>query len=320
MENKKVKVKTKKVNYNPANDGSKKNLVLISGAAVAVIALSIVIFMTLSSLFSTETYYVLNENVKAKQQITPEMVISRETAEGTSPVNALSMEEIQRGGVYSRYPLYAGDVISRSNSGPLSDITAGIPDDWVVTSFTINSTDAVGGILGKGDYADLIGINTEKGTGAQYIFNNLMILETKFLNEEYNGGLEGQTVVGETIHYTVGLPSDAAAYLHDALSKHDVIKLVKAPQEINYQDRDVSGLNKPFNYNSEVGNIDVFEGTDPTFTQVERDEDGRPISNLDEERQEVLDEINDEIQNEETPESEETTEIEEITENQGTEQ
>lgn len=317
MENKKVKVKTKKVNYNPANDGSKKNLILIGGAAVAVIALSIVIFMTLSSLFSTETYYVLNENVKAKHQITPEMVIPRETAEGTAPINALSMEEIQRGGVYSRYPLYAGDVISRSNSGPLSDITAGIPDDWVVTSFTINSTDAVGGILGKGDYADLIGINPDTENGAQYIFNNLMILETKFLNEEYNGGLEGQTVVGETIHYTIGLPADAAGYFHDALTEHSVIKLVKAPQEINYQDRDVSNLKKPFNYNTEVGNIDVFEGTDPTFTQVERDENGRPIIDIEEERQEVLDEINEEIQGEATTDVEE---VEGTTENQGTEQ
>lgn len=271
----KVKKNPKKINYNPGKTGSKKNLILIGGAAMLVITLSAIIFMTLTSLFSTETYYVLNTNVKAKQQITPEMVVARETAEGTGPVHALTMEEIQRGGIYSKYPLFAGDVVAKSNAGPLSGTPLGIPDDWVVTSFTINSTDAVGGILGKGDYSDLIGVNEE---GARYIFNNMLILEVKFLNEEYDGTLDGQTVVGETIHYTIGLPAEDVAYLHDALNKYDVIKMVKSPTEINYKDRDVSDLNKVFQYGPEVGNIDVIEGTDPTFTEIQRDENGQPLN------------------------------------------
>lgn len=275
MKDKKRKIKTKKINYNPGRLGSRKNLILVSGAALFVIALSAVIFMTLSSLFSTETYYVLNTNVKAKQQITPEMVVARETAEGTGPIHALSMEEIQRGGVYSKYPLFAGDVVASSNAGSLSGIPLGIPDDWLVTSFTINSTDAVGGILGKGDYADLLGINDD---GAQYIFNNILILEVKFLNDEYDETLEGQTVVGETMHYTVGLPAESVAYLHDALNKYETVKLVKSPTEVNYKERDLDKLKGPFKYDSNKGNIDVFEGTDPTFTEIERDKDGRPIS------------------------------------------
>ena len=275
MKDKKRKVKIKKINYNPGRSGSRKNLILVSGAALLVIVLSAVIFMTLSSLFKTETYYVLNTNVKAKQRITPEMVVARETAAGTGPIHALSMEEIQRGEVYSKYPLFAGDVVASSNAGPLSGITLGIPDDWLVTSFTINSTDAVGGILGKGDYADLLGINED---GAQYIFNNILILEVKFLNDEYDGALEGQTVVGETMHYTIGLPAEAVAYFHDALNRYDIIKLVKSPTEINYKERDLDKLKGPFKYDSSIGNIDVFKGTDPTFTEVERDENGRPIS------------------------------------------
>lgn len=301
MRDKKRKIKTKKINYNPGRSGSRKNLILVSGAALFVIVLSAVIFMTLSSLFSTETYYVLNTNVKAKQQITPEMVVARETAAGTGPIHALSMEEIQRGGVYSKYPLFAGDVIASSNAGPLSGIPLGIPDDWLVTSFTINSTDAVGGILGKGDYADLLGINED---GAQYIFNNILILEVKFLNDEYDGALEGQTVVGETMHYTVGLPAESVAYLHDALNKYEIVKLVKSPTEVNYKERDLDKLKGPFKYDSSIGNIDVFEGTDPTFTEIERDEDGRPISQSVEddfdkneegyEKEELDEELNDE--------------------------
>lgn len=260
---------------------SRKNLVLLGGAIALVIILSAVIFLTLSSLFSTESYYVLNQNVKAKQQITPEMVVVRETAAGTGPVNALTMEEIQRGGVYSRYPLYAGDVVSYSNAGPLSGQSLGIPDDWSVTSFSINSTDAVGGTLGKGDYIDIIGVNQN---GAQYIFNNLLILDIKFVNEEYDGNTDGQTIVGETIHYTVGLPAEDVGYFHSALYEYTqgeasgVIRIIKAPYIINYADRDVSNLDQPFKYGPNVGNIDLIEGTDPTFTDVERDENGRPIN------------------------------------------
>lgn len=291
IEKKVVKKKKapKKVNYNPSDKASRKNLVLIGGAAAAIIAISAVIFITLTSLFSTESYYVLNTNVKAKQQITPEMVEMRETAEGTSPVHALTMEEIQRGGVYSKYPLLAGDVVARSNAGPLSGTPLGIPDDWVVTSFTINSTDAVGGILGKGDYVDLLGIieDDSKGKGdTQFIFNNMLILEVKFLNEEIDGELDGKTVVGEVMHYTVGLPVDKVAYLHSAMTRYEKIKMVKAPTEVNYQKRNLKGLDSAFNYGPNTGNIDVFEGSDPTFTEIKRDKNGKPINKSTEEENE----------------------------------
>ncbi|HHT97140.1 MAG TPA: hypothetical protein GXZ90_04510 [Clostridiales bacterium] len=274
---KKIKrTKAKRVKFNPVQGSSRKNLILVSLAVMFVIILSATIFMTLTSLFSTESYYVLSTNVRAKQQITPDMVMARETAAGTGPVNALSMEQIQRGGVYSRYPMYAGDVISRSNVGALSGQSLGIPDDWVVTSFSTVSTDAVGGILGKGDYIDILGVDE---SGSRYVFNNLLVLEVKFVNEEYDGISDGRTIVGEAMHYTVGMPADKAAYLHSALYDYEEIKIIKAPTIINYADRDVSNLDASFKYGPQVGNIDLIQGTDPTFTDVERDEDGRPIVN-----------------------------------------
>lgn len=271
------KTKTKRAKFNPGEGGSRKNLILVGGATLVVILLSAAIFLTLTSLFSTENYYVLNTNVKAKQQITSEMVVARETAKGTGPVNALSMESIQRGEVYSKYPLYSGDVIAQSNAGELSGQALGIPDDWVVTSFSTTSTDAVGGILGKGDYVDILGVDD---IGARYIFNNLLILEVKFVNEEYDGKLDGQTVVGEAMHYTVGMPADKAAYFHSALNDYTLVKVIKSPNIINYAERDVSDLDKLFKYGPEVGNFDLIKGTDPTFTDIERDENGRPIGGL----------------------------------------
>lgn len=273
---KKTKRNTK-VKFNPSESGSKKNLILIFGAALLVIVLSAAIFLTLSSLFSTESYYVLNTNVKAKQQITADMVVPRETAKGTGPVNALKMEEIQRGDVFSKYPLYAGDVVALSNAGPLAGQSLGIPDDWVVTSFSTTSTDAVGGILGKGDYVDILGISE---AGSKFIFNNLLILEVKFVNEEVDGKLDGQTVVDEAMHYTVGMPAEQAAYFHSALYNYEnegKIKIIKAPTLLNYSDRDVTELDDVFKYDDEISNFDGFDGTDPTFTDIERDEDGKPL-------------------------------------------
>lgn len=314
------KKKAQKINYSPGEAGAKKNLVFIIGAAISVVFFAAAIFILLSSMFSTENYYVLNTNVRAKQEITAEMVEPRETAAGTAPVHSLSMEDIQRGGVFSRYPLYAGDVVAKSNAGPLAGSTLGIPDDWVVTSFSINSTDAVGGTLGKGDYVDLLGIKRPNGeesdeSDAQYIFNNLLILDVKFINEEYDGMYDGQTIVGETMHYTVGLPADRAAYLHSALDSYSSIKIIKAPLEINYADRNVSDLDEAFRYGPETGNMDVMEGTDPTFTEVERDKDGRPVSKNNNANQDVDEddyvpgesdnnnkEESDEVSNEETEE------------------
>lgn len=253
----------------------RKNLIVVVGTIVAIIALSATFYVTLSSLFSTETYYVLNQNIKAKELITPDMVTARETSKNTGPINALSMEDIQRGGVYSRYPLYAGDVIAESNAGPVTVSSLGVPDSWAITSFSIMSTDAVGGTLGRGDYVDLIGVNE---SGARYVFNNLLILEVMFVNEELEGNLDGQTVVGEAMHYTVGLPAEHVAHLHSALLDYEVIKVVKAPFEVNYAERDTSNLDQEFKYGPSVGNIDLFKGTDPTFTEIERDETGRPVN------------------------------------------
>lgn len=296
------KTKKTKVTFNPKKDGSKKNLVLMGGIATAVIVCSILLFNLLSSLFSTEVYYVLNQDVRSKQQITYDMVTPQETAKGTGPANAISMEEIQRGNVFSKYPLYASDPVLRSNSGPSSSVNAGIPDDWAITSFTINSTDAVGGILGKGDYADLMGINEEKG-GAQYILNNMMILEVTFLNQEYDGSSLNGPVVGEVIHYTVGLPPEYVAFLHDALNDYENIKLIKAPYEVNYTERDLAKLKGAFNYDERTGNLDVFEGSDPAFTEIKRDANGKPI------REAEIEEVFEEDFEEETTEDETTEEV-----------
>lgn len=276
LKSKKVKkTKGSKLNISTSTTPkSKKNLIVVATASLAVIVIAAAVFVSLSTAFSTETYYILNQNVPAKQEITIDMVSAQETSKNTGPANAISMEEIQRGGLFAKYPLYAGDVIAHSNVGSMADTSSGIPDDWSVTSFTITSDSAVGGVLGRGDYVDLIGINDE---GARYVFNNILILDATFNSQEIDEGDERVTI-GEVIHYTVGMPAEDVAYLHSALHDYDNIKVVKAPASTNYNGRDTSSLDRTFKFGPNVTNKDLLEGSDPTFAPVVRDKNGVPVN------------------------------------------
>lgn len=268
------KTKPKKVSLSQV-DGKRKNLIVYAVGAIVTVAFALAIFVGLSATFSTESYYVLTQDVPAKTQITADIVVEQETAKGTAPSNALSMSEIQQGGLYARYPLYRGDVIASSNVGPASDTSLGIPDDWSVTSFNISSSDAVGGVLGRGEYVDIIGVNDD---GARYIFNNVLVLDATFSSQELSNKDEQTTVIDELVHYTVGMPAEDVAILHSALHDYDNIKVVKAPANVRYNQRDVSGLDRSFKFGPGVGNKDLLEGSDPSFSEVIRDERGVPIN------------------------------------------
>lgn len=267
--------------------GKKKNIVIVSILGILTAAIAIGIFVGLSTIFSTDTYYVLSTNVSAKQAITPAMVVERETGKGTAPANALTAEQIVSGNLYARYPLHAGDVISTSNTGPANDVHLGVPDDWAITSFSIAADNAVGGILVRGDYVDLLGINTEENIEedlidgqARYIFHNLMLLDVAYTSDIVEEGLDPATVgrVGELLHYTVALPAEDVAMLHSALVIYDEIRLVKAPMNTIYGARDTSDLGRIYLFNKSVPNKDVIVGTDPTFSQVLRDSQMRPVN------------------------------------------
>ena len=122
-----------------------KNLVTTLIVSIIVVVLAIALFFTLSQVLAKEDYYVLKQDVSAKTQISEDMLKKIETAKGSAPQNAISIQQVRQGTVYTRIPLKAGDVLSKSNTGLDLDSTNGIPDDWVVVSFNISSDNAAGG-------------------------------------------------------------------------------------------------------------------------------------------------------------------------------
>ena len=229
----------------------------------------------LSKLFATETYYVLSSDVPAKTQITKSLLTPQETAQGTAPQNAISMDDVQRGNVYSKYPLYQGDVASKSNVGAISNNFDGIPDTWGVTSVTIPADNAVDGILSKGDYFDIVTVGGDSG---KYIATDILVLD---VNSSSAGTADAATAKktnsGAQLVYTIGLPQELIPTVHASLKNADETHFVRSPIATRYEARKIEGLDQPAN-SSNTELKDLFKGTDPTFSPIVRDKNSRPVN------------------------------------------
>lgn len=246
---------------------------------IVFVALSFALFFGLKAALATEDYYVLNQDLAAKTQVTETMLKKVTTSKNTAPQNAISINQVKQGTVFTRIPLRAGDVLSSSNTGIDLDASSGIPDDWVVTSFDINPGLAVNGLVKKGDYFDIIGVSLEEGS--KYLFHNVLALQVMSNGQMYKDANEQITTGasdGEALTYVVGMPADDAAKLHYALAKYDIIKTILAPASLKYKYRDVSDLEEPFFMDAESIPSDLFDGTDSTFTPVLKDDNGRPVN------------------------------------------
>lgn len=249
----------------------KRNISLILLLGLAVIALSLGLFYGLSNVFKTTTYYVLRNDVAAKTQITTNMLAGQTTSAGTQPKNALNIQQVQSGKLYSKYALEKGDVISKSNVGAQQQEATGIPDDWIVTSFTAKATDSVDGRIQRGTYFDIIGI--DDNGNARYLFTDVLDLDaTSTVSGTKNDA-------SASYQYTVGMPQKDAPLLLGAIKSYSQIKLVLSPKSISYKTRDTKGLGDVVKFsNSDPGNKDLYKGTDSTFKSIKRDKNGKPIT------------------------------------------
>lgn len=266
-----------KINKNKENLKTvkpKRNLIVVVILSILIVALSGGIYYGLSQLLQTESYYVLNQNVKPKMRITADMLDEVVTAKDTAPKNAATKTMVEQGAVYSKYALSKGDIVTPSNAGIDLDIGTGVPEEWSYTSFTINSEDALGGKIGKGDYFDILAVSDDEG--AKYIVFNVLALDVNLETVESVSGKNIQ--VGTVLHYIVGMPADKIAEFQYAVSKYGTIKLIKSPNIVRYKKRDISQLGKTFLVDSDTKPIDLYEGTDPTFATVLRDNNTRPVN------------------------------------------
>lgn len=273
----------------------------------------------LKSVYQTETYYVLNQDIPTRTQITMDMLTPVVTSKGTAPGGSPKMTEdqkqkernsilsaVQSGIVFSQFPMVAGDVLSPSNAGGLTDISVGVPDTWVITNFSVGADDAVGGRIQRGYYFDMMVLTDQ---GAFYPFVNVLALDTTTnlaSASSNNAANTAEAHAGQTTQYVVGMSPANAAKLQDLVHTYGGnIRMVLSPRQNEYASprlMDYSGLFKydinldgviapglqpvydakgnPVDLDGD-GKPDYRESTDYTFKDVQRDQFGRPISQVD---------------------------------------
>lgn len=147
-------------------------------AILIAVAAAAVVFGVLSQAVATTTYYVLSKDVPANNQILPDMLKAVKTSSGTAPGNAMTIGEVKRTPTYAKYALKAGDIVSPSNTGPLTPLTAGIPEGYTVASFSADAKDAVSGKIATGNYIDVIATsNDSTGSTAKTVLRHVLVVD-----------------------------------------------------------------------------------------------------------------------------------------------
>lgn len=258
-----------------------KNVTFLWGVVAALgLAAGGIILALFLNLIQTETYYVLNEDVPARAMIYPEMLEPVTVSKGGAPEAAIGLEEVQNGATFTSFPLLAGDILTASNVGGREDMSVGIPDDWVITNFSVGADNAVGGRIQRGYYFDML-VTDE--SGSFYPFVNVLALDTTV---DLSGASSADAAnteeakSGMTSQYVVGMSPENAAKLHSIVAKYTDIKLVLSPRANEYQKPNMQDYTGIFNYNVGDAPVNLGEGTDYTFTYLERDGFGRLVEEL----------------------------------------
>ena len=261
--------------FNPQKP--KKNLLVTIIIVVLISLFALGVFFTLKIAMAEESYYVLNTNVPARAKITTDMLQEVRVSKDGVPQNAIPIGAFEQQDIYTKIPLDAGDILTESNTGLSLDTSTGIPDDWVVTSINISSDKAVGGQIARGDYFDILGVNDMGET--RYIAVNVLALDVKY-SQSQTADAEGKQVFTEELQYIIGAPAEYAASIASATDSGILsLRAVLSPRSIRYKERDIASLEGvSFKSDSRTPLLDMFKGTDPSFTTVLRDKNGRPVN------------------------------------------
>lgn len=236
----------------------------------------------LKNLYQTETYWVVSEEagvIPARTMIDETMLRPIETAKDTSPPNALTLAEINSAPHFTVYPVGPGEIITPTNTlNNFSDISTGVPDSYVITSFSVPADDAVGGRISRGIYFDMMVTSPD---GSFYPFTNMLVLDTSIAlsgASNSNAVNTAESKAGQTSIYYVALSPSDAAILQTVMKKYaGAIKLVLAPRENEYQAPNLEAYEGVFTFDPQNYDLKNYgQGQDNTFRDVERDDFGRP--------------------------------------------
>lgn len=254
----------------------KINLPILILTVIVMVAMAVGLYMGLGQLFKTEYYYILNQSVGSKQKVTAEMLSPVEVSEGGSPQNALTLAQVESGDIYTRIPLYAGDILTESNTSLNMDTTGGIPDDWLITSFNTSTSKAVGGRIQRGDYIDIIGIAP---AGAKYIAVDVLVLDANY-STMATGEEQQEIMIDDVVQFIVGAPPQEIAVLTHATDGDffESIRVFLSPKSVQYKERNLEEMEGVFLADMETPLFDLYQGTDNSFAPVLRDDNGRPVT------------------------------------------
>lgn len=266
---KKISEKDKKFMERP------KSILLIAGSLAVVVAG--LFFFILSQTIPQTSYYVLNQNVPARAEVQPGMLTEVRTTNGAQPRNSIQLGEVQQGGIYSKYALKEGDVLSPSNAGDLKAVNEGIPEDFVTVSFSVPAEDAVAGNLKRGDYIDIIaasGNATESSAEARFVLRHVILVDVladavALSDSGEDGGSSAPVGTGEEDSsssgvanlYTVAVSQEDAPKI--ALLQGVNVMLALSPSQGVQEDKNISSSGSEVFGDDPVG--DSGEGTTPSF-------------------------------------------------------
>lgn len=145
----------------------------LAAGAGTITVIALVIF--LQSLISTTKYYVLNSDVPARTLITADMLQEQVVSSGGEPPTAIDISDVISNELYSKASLSTGDILTVSNVGDLIPLRQGIPDDFVIASFSADPNSSAGGNVQRGDYIDIF---YREGDQASLVFQRVLILDT----------------------------------------------------------------------------------------------------------------------------------------------
>lgn len=184
-------------------------------AAIAAVFSGLLLFGLLSQLTAKETYYVLGSDIPARTEITPDLLVEETVARGATPPNTLTPADFSEGGLFSLYALQAGDVLSASNVGTLTPLTAGLPNDFVVTSFTVDPSLAAAGNVQRGDYVDIMAVVPAAAGGeeneVQYVLQRVLVIDATVNLDSFQSSEETADEAATGDSATAGVSSDEVA-------------------------------------------------------------------------------------------------------------
>lgn len=227
----------KKKSTTIGSSSSLRNNKLIFLAMAIVVALAFVgVLFFLRNIYRTEVYWVLNQDLPGSSQVRPGMLSPITVSEGGAPPGLVGMEAVQTGNVFTQWPLRAGDTLTMSNVGTQQSVADGIPDTWVVTSFSLSTDAAAGGRIGRGIYFDLMVVGDDlDGDGVSgdvwFPFVNLLALDATVagVGAETDAARQGAASL-----YWVGMTPGDAARLQSLVSSGQEIILVLSPRQNTY--------------------------------------------------------------------------------------